>query len=87
MIRYHSILPFFIVRLGTKLANGEILFFCLYKYELFKLINDVFISNKDNGLTMNAMVKVFWNMKLEIYEGEWKDDKLRKVFLLEYVEL
>ena len=23
-----------------------------------------FISNRDNGLTMNAMVKVFWNMGL-----------------------
>ena len=46
-----------------------------------------FISNKDNGLTMNAMVKVFWNMELEIYEAEWKDDKLLEVFLLEYMEL
>ena len=46
-----------------------------------------FISTRDKGLTMNAMVKVFWNMELEIYEREWKDDKLRKVFLLEYMEL
>ena len=75
LIGYHSTLPFSIVRLGTKLTNGEILFFCLYKYELFKLIND-----QGQLINDHAVVKVFWNMELEIYEGEWKDDELRKVF-------